>query len=66
VVSFFTDQGLWQSAVRDGPWKLIEEHESGRARLYNLAADPGERIDVAPLEPARALHYRACLRARGG
>ena len=66
LISAFTDQGLWQSALRDGPWKLIQEHESGRTRLYNLAADPGETTDVAPLEPARALHYRACLRARGG
>jgi len=65
VISAFTDQGLWQSAVRDGPWKLIQEHDSGRARLFNLAADPGETTDLAPLEPARALHYRACLRARG-
>ncbi|HEX2660660.1 MAG TPA: sulfatase, partial [Polyangia bacterium] len=65
LISTFTDQGLWQSALRDGPWKLIQEHESGRARLFNLAVDPGETTDLAPLEPARALHYRACLRARG-
>jgi hypothetical protein len=30
--------------------------------LFDLAADPGERHDVAALDPARANDYRARLR----
>ncbi len=35
------------SAVRSGPWKLLEYHEDGRAELYHLGDDPGETNDVA-------------------
>jgi hypothetical protein len=66
LVRFFTDQGLTQSALRDGRWKLIAEQASGRRRLYDLARDPGERHDVADTEPGRTARYAACLAARGG
>lgn len=66
LVRFFTDQGLTQSALRDGRWKSIAEQPSGRARLYDLARDPGERHDVTAAEPGRAARYAACLAARGG
>ena len=35
------------SIIREGEWKLIHYLEDGRDELYNLAADPGERNDVA-------------------
>jgi phosphoglycerol transferase MdoB-like AlkP superfamily enzyme len=63
LVVAYTDQGVWRSAVRDGRWKLIDEPDSGRAQLYDLGADPTERIDLAPREPARVQRYRACLAA---
>ena len=39
-------------AVRQGPWKLVIEHD-GPAQLYNLAADLNERKNLAALEPQR-------------
>jgi hypothetical protein len=66
LVRFFTDQGLTQSALRDGRWKLIAEQPSGRTRLYDLARDPGERHDLTAIEPGRAARYATCLAARGG
>ncbi|HEY8923518.1 MAG TPA: sulfatase-like hydrolase/transferase, partial [Polyangia bacterium] len=66
LVRFFTDQGLTMSALRDGRWKLIAEQPSGRAHLFDLATDPGERRDLAAAEPERAARYARCLDARGG
>ncbi len=34
-------------AIRTRDWKLLEYFEDGRAELYRLTADPGEKIDVA-------------------
>ena len=60
---FFTIQGMTsQDAVlRDG-WKYLYSLDSGRARLYDLAADPGEATDLAAAEPARAAELDALLR----
>jgi len=66
LVRFFTDQGLTLSALRDGRWKLIAEQPSGRTRLFDLATDPGERRDLAAVDPDRAARYASCLNARGG
>jgi arylsulfatase A-like enzyme len=46
------------SSLRVGDWKLIRFYCDGPGRtdrheLYNLAADPGERHDLAALQPAR-------------
>ena len=38
-----------QKAVREGRWKLLREPE--RAMLFDLAADPGERNDLAARHP---------------
>src|SRR6185312_11050050 len=35
------------AAIRRGDWKLIEWLEDGRVELFDLAADPGEQIDLA-------------------
>jgi len=66
LVRFFTDQGLTLAALRDGRWKLIAEQPSGRAHLFDLATDPGERQDLAAVDPDRAARYASCLDARGG
>jgi len=50
----YTNQGSKPAgAVRDGDWKMIEDDESGNAELYNIAADPGEKNDLAKSESAR-------------
>lgn len=51
------------SAIRSGNWKLIEFFESGSVELYDLAADPGERRDLAKAEPKRAAELQAKLHA---
>jgi arylsulfatase A-like enzyme len=63
VVSFFTDQGLWQIGLRDGPWKFIHDVEGDRSQLFDLTLDPAERRNLAALFPARAARYRAYLKA---
>jgi arylsulfatase A-like enzyme len=39
------------SAVRVGDWKLYLEPKNGVAQLFNLAADPGEKVDMKALQP---------------
>ncbi|MEM6346056.1 MAG: sulfatase [Bacteroidota bacterium] len=39
------------SVIRMGDWKLQEYFEDGGLELYNLAQDPGERINLAEAEP---------------
>jgi len=40
-------------AVRQGDWKLVKGHIDQAPRLYNLAADLGEKNDLAAAEPQR-------------
>jgi arylsulfatase A-like enzyme len=63
AVRFLTDHGLLQLGLRQGPWKFIDEVETGRARLFDLRADPTELHDVAEHEAARVRAYRQHLRA---
>jgi arylsulfatase A-like enzyme len=53
------------SALRSGPWKLIEYYETRRVELYNLESDPGEQDDVAARLPEQVsslqLHLRQWL-----
>lgn len=46
--------GFPSGAVREGPWKLIENYEDGSLQLYHLEDDPEERHDLAARFPARA------------
>ncbi|MFI5179135.1 MAG: sulfatase [Vicinamibacterales bacterium] len=55
---FFTDYALGWLGLRDGCWKAIVEVESGRARLFDLCADPDERIDRSAEFPDRVRTYR--------
>jgi len=42
------------SAVREGDWKLVRFHETGRGELYDLKNDPKEQHDLAGDNPAKA------------
>ncbi|MCE1199402.1 MAG: sulfatase [Marinilabiliales bacterium] len=39
------------SALREGPWKLLEFLEDGRTELYDLNDDPGEQHDLSKTRP---------------
>ncbi|RMH03259.1 MAG: hypothetical protein D6702_06485 [Planctomycetota bacterium] len=60
-------RGTWRctpsAAIRRGRWKLIETFADGRAELYDLAADPGERVDLGRTRPDRVRELRAALAA---
>jgi lipoteichoic acid synthase len=58
---FFTDHDLLKAGLRHGRFKLIQEQEHARLRLYDLAADPGERQNLVASEPARAQLYHDWL-----
>ncbi|HUG89890.1 MAG TPA: sulfatase [Planctomycetaceae bacterium] len=53
--------GMPGGAIRAGDWKLIERFEDGRVQLYNLAADIGERQDLAGKHPDRVAALREKL-----
>lgn len=42
-----------QYAVRQGDWKLLKPSIDDQPMLFNLAADPGEKNDLATKEPAK-------------
>jgi arylsulfatase A-like enzyme len=51
----YTNQGGRPAgAMREGPWKLVEQYEDGSLELYDLARDIGETRNLAKDEPARA------------
>jgi len=50
---FFTDYSLRLLGARDGRFKTIYEIDSGRARLFDMEADPHETIDIARQHPER-------------
>jgi arylsulfatase A-like enzyme len=43
-----------QYAVRQGDWKLLKPSIDDQPKLFNLAADPGEKNDLVAKEPAKA------------
>jgi arylsulfatase A-like enzyme len=48
-------------AVTDGRWKLLRDAESGRRQLFDVAADPFERADLAAARPAEVERLGAAL-----
>jgi hypothetical protein len=58
---FFTDHDLLKAGLRHGRFKFIHEQEHARLRLYDLAADPAERHNLAASEPERVELYRHWL-----
>ncbi|PQJ36583.1 sulfatase [Salinibacter sp. 10B] len=60
----YSNQGGFPGgAVRMGEWKLIEDYEDGKVRLFNLEADLGERNNVAGQYPGRVEQMRQRLHA---
>ena len=47
--------------IRQGDYKLIERFEDGRAHLFNLATDLGEKEDLAERQPDKVLTMRKDL-----
>ena len=48
-------------AVRAGGWKYVEHYEDGAGELYDLAADPGEKTDLAAKQTGRVADLRKKL-----
>ncbi|EDY21374.1 sulfatase [Chthoniobacter flavus Ellin428] len=60
----YTNQGSKPAgAIRDGEWKLIQDDETGNLELYNIAADPGEKNDLAKSQSARVSELQGKLAA---
>lgn len=55
---FFTDHAFLQVGLRQDHWKFIHEIGPGRARLFDLDRDPGEKTNVADAHPDRVARYR--------
>jgi arylsulfatase A-like enzyme len=53
-------QGVARTAS-DGAHKLILDLASGRAQLFDLRSDPGERTDLSSRRPREAGHLQAAL-----
>lgn len=51
------------SAMRQGPYKLIERFDDGSFELYDLKNDLSEKSDLASLEPERVQAMAAKLKA---
>ncbi|MGB9605030.1 MAG: sulfatase-like hydrolase/transferase, partial [Bryobacteraceae bacterium] len=49
------------SAIRLGPWKLIQFYQHPRRELYNLEKDPGETTNLIDREPQVARRLGALL-----
>jgi arylsulfatase A-like enzyme len=58
---FFTDYSLALCGLRDGRWKFLDELETRRPKLFDLAADPDERHDLSSQFPERVRAYRQHL-----
>lgn len=48
-----------QYAVRQGDWKLVKPSIHAAPRLFNVAADPGEKTDLAAQQPERVKQLQA-------
>ncbi|MCW5758988.1 MAG: sulfatase-like hydrolase/transferase, partial [Phenylobacterium sp.] len=59
---------FWRSGqykvVLDGDWKLQSSEAQKKVWLYNLAADPTERVELSKAEPARTQAMLALLKAQ--
>jgi arylsulfatase A-like enzyme len=58
----FWSSGYYK-AVRSGDWKLQVNGKQGKVWLYNLAADPTEKVNLAQREPAKRAELEALLAA---
>lgn len=53
--------GAPSGAVRVGDWKLVEWYEDGSLELFDLAADPGEQLNLAEMHPEHTERLRGLL-----
>jgi uncharacterized sulfatase len=53
------DRSLPDLAVRDGRWKLLCSYDGSSPQLYDLDADPSEKINLADTEPAETARLTA-------
>jgi len=51
------------SAIRHGDWKLVKNYEDGRAELFDLTKDPGEKSDLSAKLPDKARQMEKWLAA---
>ena len=58
---FCTDYSLGLLGLRDGPWKMINELDSGRSQLFDLRTDAAEQCDLSGEMPERTAVYREHL-----
>jgi lipoteichoic acid synthase len=63
MARFFADYSLGLLGLRDGPLKFIDEVESGRSKVFDLAEDPHETIDRRDRYGEQARWYRQDLRS---
>jgi sulfatase-like protein len=54
---FFADYSLRWIGLRDGSLKVIHALDSGRSSLFDLDADPGERVNLADRHSERVRWY---------
>jgi arylsulfatase A-like enzyme len=54
---FFADYSLGLLGLRDGSLKVIYAIDSGRSSLFDLDADPEERVNLADRNPERVRWY---------
>ena len=50
------------SAIRKGNWKLLHYYEDDHDELYNLSADPSEKLDLSNMQPTVAVELRSELK----
>lgn len=51
-----------QQAVRFGNWKAVRDGQSPNTQIYDLARDPGERVDLASRHPDIVRQAEALMR----
>lgn len=49
------------SAIRQGDWKLITFYEEDKVELYNLANDPGEKLNLAAEYPEKLAQLQSLM-----
>jgi hypothetical protein len=63
MARFFADYSLGLLGLRDGRLKFIDEIESGRSKIFDLAEDPHETTDRRDRYGEQARWYRQDLRS---
>jgi hypothetical protein len=61
VAYFCTDSSLALVGLREENWKYVYEIEAGRHKLFDLASDPGETVNLAADHSERVARYKAQL-----